>query len=282
MPGVGYQLYSRQPISALESVVQRNEMVNEYLRVLDLHDCELDYRFLCEVVGRHVATFAFSSVGSRLGEELPLDFESLFYRVVVRRRGGYCFEQNGILYEVLDELGFSPELYLARVIYDRDIHPGLTHRISTVVHGGQTYVLDVGFGPLGPRVPVLLSESETIDGDKVFRVEERRPGEYHMQVLKKGAFYSLYRFELARYGQSDCELGHFYSHRHPEATFVNHLVVSRILADEIRSLRDQEYWVIGASEKQTTRIGNPRQLRKILVEELGVQVTDEESVRLYG
>lgn len=259
----------------------RSEMVNEYLRVLSLHDYELDYGFLCELVGRHVAAFAFSSVGCRLGEDLPLDCESLFSRIVVRRRGGYCFEQNGFLYEVLEELGFSPELYLARVIYNLDIHPGLSHRISIVEHEGQRYVLDVGFGPLGPKVPVLMSKSDTNDGDRVFCVDEGRPGEYHMQVLKDGTFFSLYRFELTRYGQSDCELGHFYSHRHPDAAFVNHLVVSRILACEIRSLRDLEYWVIRGSEKQTTRIVESQQLTQILVEELGVQITDAEGYRLY-
>lgn len=259
----------------------RIEMVNEYLRALDLHDCTLDYEFLYELVGRHVATFAFSSVGCRLGVDLPLDFESLFERIIVRRRGGYCFEQNGFLYEVLEELGFSPELYLARVIFNQDIHPGLTHRISIVKYEGKCYVFDVGFGPFGPRVPVLMSESETNDGDRVFRVHEGRPGEYHMQVLKDGAFFSLYRFELVRYGQSDCEVGHFYSHRHSDAVFVNHLVVSRILSSEIRSLRDLEYLVIRETEEQTTSISSFQQLTQILVEELGVQVTDAEGRQLY-
>lgn len=259
----------------------RSEMVNDYLQTLNLDDCELDFEFLREAVGRHLATFAFSSVGCRLGEDLPLDFESLFSRIVVRRKGGYCFEQNGLFYEVLDELGFSPELYLARVIYNQDTHPGLTHRISIVEYDGKRYVLDVGFGPLGPRVPVLLSASETDDGGRVFRVAENRPGEYHMQVIKDSEFFSLYRFELSRYGQADCELGHFYSHRHPDAAFVNHLVVSRIMANETRSLRDLEYWVITESEKQTTRIGDSDQLKRVLVEELGVKVSDAESRRLY-
>lgn len=259
----------------------RSEMVDDYLRTLNLDDCELDFEFLKEVVGRHVATFAFSSVGCRLGEDMPLDCESLFSRIIDRRRGGYCFEQNGLFYEVLDELGFSPELYLARIIYDQDTHPGLTHRISVIQYDGQRYVLDVGFGPLGPRVPVLMSASETRDNDRVFRVEEIRPGEYHMQVIKDGDFFSLYRFELARYGQADCELGHFYSHRHPDAAFVNHLVVSRILVGETRSLRDLEYLVVTDSEKQTTQIGDSEQLKQVLVAELGVQVSDAESRQLY-
>lgn len=261
--------------------MERREMVHEYLQALSLHGRELDFGFLSDVVARHLATFAFSSVGCRLGEDLPLNFESLFLRIVAQRRGGYCFEQNGLLYGVLEELGFSPELYLARVIYNQDTHPGLSHRITMVEYEGRRYVLDVGFGPLGPRIPVPMSEIEANDGEKIFRIAERRPGEYHMQVFKDGDFFSLYRFELARYGQADCELGHFYSHRHPDAVFVNHLVVSLIQANETRSLRDLEYWVIKKSGTQNLEISDSEQLRRILVGELGVQVNEEESRRLY-
>ncbi len=261
--------------------MKSGEMVREYLQALSLHNRELDFEFLCDVVARHVATFAFSSIGCRLGEDLPLDFESLYHRIVIQRRGGYCFEHNGLLYQILEDLGFSPELYLARVIYNHDTHPGLTHRITMVEHEGRRYVLDVGFGPLGPRIPVPISELASSDSEKIFRISERRPGEYHMQVFKDGDFYSLYRFELARYGQADCELGHFYSHRHPDAAFVNHLVVSLIQENETRSLRDLEYWVIQKSGTHNREISDSEQLRRILVSELGVQVTEEESRRLY-
>ena len=261
--------------------MENAEIVREYLQALSLHSRELDFEFLNDVVKRHVATFAFSSVGCRLGEDLPLDFESLHNRIVIQRRGGYCFEQNGLLYRVLDELGFSPELYLARVIYNQDTHPGLTHRITMVAHEGRRYVLDVGFGSLGPRIPVPMSEIESNDGEKIFRISERRPGEYHMQVFKDGDFFSLYRFELARYGQADCELGHFYSHRHPDAAFVNHLVGSLIQESETRSLRDLEYWVIQKSGTQHRKITDSEELRRILVGELGVQVTEVECRRLY-
>ena len=265
----------------MKASAKRSELVQEYLRVLGVEAAERDFAAVGQLVARHVATFAFSSVGCRLGDDLPLDLESLFDRIVVRRRGGYCFEQNGLFFEVLDELGFSPELYLARVILNQDSHPGLTHRISIVEHEGQRYVLDVGFGAQGPRVPVLLSEGETPDGDRVFRVAEPRPGELHMQVLKDGAFFSLYRFELSRYGQSDCELGHFYSHKHPEAAFVTNLVASRILADEVRSLRNLEYWVLGPNGDHITSIEGPDQLTRLLADELGVRVSAAEGSQLF-
>ena len=264
-----------------DSELTRAKLVKDYLAALELEATEPSLALLSEIIRRHVATFAFSSLGCRLGEELPLDFESLVDRIVYRRRGGYCFEQNGLLFEVLDELGFAPTLYLGRVIYNQDSHPGLTHRISTVELDGRTYLVDVGFGPKGPRIPVPLEGGNTPDGSKTFRVAEHITGELHLQVIKDGEYFSLYRFEQARYGQADCEIGHFYSHKHPDAAFVNHLVVSRIHEAETRSLRNLDYWVIRDSGKQNTMITTPEHLREILLMQLGVQVTIPEADRLF-
>ena len=102
-----------------------------------------------------------------------------------------------------------------------------------------------------------------------------------MQSIVDGERYSLYRFDLVRYGQSDCELGHFYSHRHPEATFVNNLVASLILDDEVRSLRNRDYWVIRADATTTTAITSAPQLQELLADELGLRVTAAEGQRLF-
>jgi N-hydroxyarylamine O-acetyltransferase len=261
--------------------MERAEVTAKYLQALGLEKRIPDSVFLCDMTQRHVAKFAFCSVGPRLGDDLPLSLESLYQRIVVQKRGGYCFEQNGLFYEVLEELGFTVKLYLCRVIHNQDIHPGLTHRITMVKLDGERYVADVGFGPMGPRMPVSMSKAETRDEHRVFRIAEPRTGEFHMQTLKDGEFYSLYRFELARYGQMDCELGHFYSHKHPKASFVNDLVASRIMDHEIRSLRNQEYWVITTSGEQKKSVRDALQLKTILRDEFDIQITSSESRYLF-
>jgi N-hydroxyarylamine O-acetyltransferase len=166
------------------------------------------------------------------------------------------------------------------VIHNRDAHPPLTHRISVVDVEGMRLVVDVGFGPFGPRGPVPLSSSAAADGE--FTVTEPRPGEFHMQTIREGAPYSLYRFDLGRYEAADCELGHFYSHRHPDATFVNNLVASLILDDEIRSLRNRDYRIIRPTGERAVTIRDGAQLKAVLEGDLGLRVTDEESHRLFA
>lgn len=256
-------------------------ITEEYLRVLGLQRSQPELSFLSKLIRRHVAQFAFSSVGPLLGNDLPLDVQSLFQRIVVNRRGGYCFEQNGLMYALLKELGFDVSLYLARVIYNEDIHPGLTHRITLVDIDDKSYIADVGFGPLGPQRPVCMSGEESHESFRVFQVEERSPGEFHLQTLKSDGYYSLYKFEFSRYGPADCEVGHFYSHKHPGATFVNHLVVSTINDHEVLSLRNHEFRVISASGEQQLPIDDSFHLHEILNKRFGISLSKDEARCLF-
>ena len=102
-----------------------------------------------------------------------------------------------------------------------------------------------------------------------------------MQSLKDGGFYSLYKFELARYGPADCEVGHFFSHKHPGATFVNHLVVSKLMDDEVRSLRNHEFWIITANGDRKYCISDGLELKMVLASRFGINVNKAEGKRLF-
>jgi len=261
--------------------MDRAAVTTGYLAALGLAPRPPDLGLLRDLVRRHVARFPFCSVGPRLGDELPLELAALYDRIVVRARGGYCFEQNGLFHAVLEELGFAVRLCLGRVVHNQDIHPPLTHRFSLVRFGTDEYLADVGFGPMGPDQPVGMALRQPLAGERAFGVRERRPGELQLVTLRDGCEYALYRFSPGDYGPADCELGHFYSHRHPNAVFVNNLVASRILPDEIRSLRNREYRVTAPSGESTSAVTSAVRLRELLRLEFGVRVTAAESRALF-
>lgn len=259
--------------------MERGELTAAYLADLGLEAADPTPERLAEIQRRHIAAYAFSSVGPRLGEALPLDPGEILDRLVVRRRGGYCFEQNGLLFEVLTELGYQPRLILGRVLLSGNPHPGLTHRISAVELDGELHVVDVGFGAPGPHLPVPFGGEVVGSSWRRFRVVELRPGHWHMQTVQGDGWLSLYRFELLEYGPMDCEVGHFYSHRSPDASFVNRLVASVILDDEVRSLQDRDYRIYRDSGEEQRTIDDP-ELRTLLAESFDVHVTPDEAARL--
>lgn len=257
------------------------DVVPQYLAALGLEPGPPTRALLEEVVRRHQTTFAFTSVGPRLGDPLPLAPDALLDRIVVRRRGGYCFEHNGLAYAVLSGLGYDPSLYLARVLLSGDPHPGLTHRITVVTLDDAPHLVDVGFGAPGPHLPVPLDGTEVGSHWRRYRVAELRPGHLHLQRRYDGDWRSLYRFELLEYGPKDCEIGHFYSHRHPEAIFVTTLVGSTIHEEEERSLVGHDYRVTRPGGQEQRILTSAAELRELYASELGVTVSVREAVRLF-
>lgn len=254
-------------------------LADAYLADLGLAREEPSRDALTRIVRKHVGQYAFTSIGPRLGDPLPLDPDSLFDRIVVRRRGGYCFEHNGLLFAVLEELGYEVRLQMARVLLSGSTHPGLTHRVTRVRLGGVEYLVDVGFGPQGPPFPLALPGEHPAGR---YRVAQPGPIEFRLEERIGDEWVSLYRFDDVPYGPADAELGHFYSHRHPEAAFVNALVASRILDDEVRSLRHHEYHVIRGNDRAIEVVTTPERLHAVLGEELGVRVTQDEAALLFA
>lgn len=235
---------------------------------------------LDQIVVRHLELFPFASIGPQLGDPLPLDPESLFDRIVLRRRGGYCFEQNALMFEILGELGFEVTIVLARVLGDPDSHPPLTHRFTMVDLDHDRFLVDVGFGSKSPPRAVRFDPSNP--GGGAYRIVEREHREFHLELDQGGEYVSLYRFDDVRYGEADCELGHFYSHRHPDATFVNNLVVSRVLADEVRSLRNLDLRIYGAGTEQLIAVTDATHLHQVLADLFDIDVSRAEAEQLFA
>lgn len=254
-------------------------LVDEYLGDLGLERQPPSLSALTEIVRRHVSRYPFASIGPRLRDDLPIDPPSLLDRIVVRRRGGYCFEQNGLLFVVLEQLGYPVRLQMARVLLSGNPHPGLTHRVTRARVDDTEYLVDVGFGPQGPPFPVRMDGTTSTDGR--YRVARVGDVDFRLETRDGDTWLVLYRFDDVPYGQADAELGHFYSHRHPEAAFVNALVASRILDDEVRSLRNREYHVIRGDDRRIEPVEDPAHLHRILTGDIGLQVTDAESAQLF-
>jgi N-hydroxyarylamine O-acetyltransferase len=247
--------------------MNNSTLVQAYLSDLNISNKALDIAFINELQSKHIAQYSFNSLSVVLGQELPLDIESLFNKIVQRRRGGYCFEHNKLVMSVLTELGFEVRLLLAKVVYNRDVEVARTHRITLLTFAGDDYIVDAGFGHLGASFPVKIELGLVQQqGDSQLRIIKNSHDEYCYQVLKEGEFFTLYIFDLHHYTESDCLLSHYYSHKHPNAAFVNNLVVCRKFSNEIKSLRNGEYHHIKGNITNTTLIIEVKQLHQLLTE----------------
>ncbi|GAB6260723.1 arylamine N-acetyltransferase [Photobacterium sp. CCB-ST2H9] len=261
------------------------KLVHQYLKTLDLPSPQHTLAWVQSLQSAHLARYPFSSTNVILGRELSLEPEALFERLVTERRGGYCFEHNKLIYLTLKQLGFDVRPLIGRVMLNGNPENGRSHRLTLLTLNDGQYLIDGGFGVMTPRRIISLDEYEAQPGVRYDYYLER-DGRGGLMVLAKSGEETqiLYRFDFAEYLESDCNISHFYSHQAPDAAFVNHLVVSRILEGRrylIRNLTFFEYDDVTRDDKEVS-ISDGTMLHHLLTTQFKLPVSEQEAATLYA
>jgi N-hydroxyarylamine O-acetyltransferase len=181
----------------------------------------------------HVCSVPFESLDINLGQPFGLDLDQVFDKLVLRRRGGYCFEQNTLFMEVLSTLGFVVRPMSARVRIGRarDFVPARTHVFLEVALDGELWLLDVGVGGLSPTGALRWVHDEVQDTPHESRRLIQEDGLWFHQALVAGEWVDVCDFTGETMHPIDRELGHWYTSPHPGSHFRGRLMVARATAD---------------------------------------------------
>lgn len=254
----------------------------QYIEKLGLQDTKIDLSFVRLMQQKHMARFSFNSLAVLTGKTINIDTSSVFHKIVELELGGYCFEHNKLIYEILKDLSFDVSLQLARVVKGNDLDVPRTHRFTLLNWKNRQYIIDGGYGPTAPLYPIeFLPGKIQHQGNQQYRILHMENGDYMLQRWHKGEFQPLYSFDMARYCESDALTGHFYSHKHPSAVFVNNLVVSRKDELHIFSLRNHQFHIISSTDTNITTINDKETLKGILREYFSLDLDEADVVFLF-
>jgi N-hydroxyarylamine O-acetyltransferase len=172
---------------------------------------------------RHLAAVPFENLSIHLGEPVELAVEALSGKIVDRRRGGFCYELNGLFAALLRELGYAASLHAAQVFRpDGTLGPPLDHA-AIVVELDEPWLVDVGFGRFS-RHPLRLSGVDAqSDPDGEFLVLDAPHGD--LDVVQDGK--PQYRLERRSRPLSDFVPMAWWQATSPESHFTKSLTCSR-------------------------------------------------------
>ena len=164
-------------------------------------------------------TIPFENFDILLERGINLDPATLCDKLVHKKRGGYCFELNGLFLMALHAFGFDARALLARVHL---VNPptGRGHQLLLVTLQGREWIADVGFGGPGLRAPIPfeLNHPTTQDG-QTFRLIEAGPYGIMLQTQKDGQWQNLYSFDLGHVFPGDIAYGNHFTSTHPSSLF---------------------------------------------------------------
>ncbi|HEX8655922.1 MAG TPA: arylamine N-acetyltransferase [Hymenobacter sp.] len=196
------------------------------------------------LVGLHRAqafSIPFENLDIHLRRPIGLDPASLVRKLVEERRGGYCYEVNGLFRLVLQELGFSVTSLVGRnLIAGHPLRPR-AHQVLRVEVAGQPWLADLGFGANGLIEPIPLAAGpEHLQGFDCYRLHAAPHGNYHLQLHLQGTWQSLYTFTLDEAQPSDFQMMNFFYSQSPDSPFRKQRICTLAAPDFRVSLVDQE------------------------------------------
>jgi N-hydroxyarylamine O-acetyltransferase len=204
---------------------------------LDHYFTRIDYQgpreptlpVLHALTAAHTRHIPFENLDVLLGRGIDLAADAVFDKLVTRKRGGYCFEQNGLFLRVLTALGFDVTPVSARVRLDRprDFIPARTHMFVRVIVDGAAWISDVGVGG------VSLTSAIRLESD----LEQATPHEPRRIVREGDRFFHQVRFgsqwaDVCEFSGEemppiDREVANWFTSAHPQSHFKNRLIAAR-------------------------------------------------------
>lgn len=145
--------------------------IEQYLKRINYKGAiEKTHAGLAQLQRAHLQNVPFENLD--IYNHIKIDTGNLFEKIVVQRRGGFCYELNGLFYQLLKEIGFTAKMVSARVYNaeTKQYSPEFDHMAIIVLIRRSQYLVDVGFGEFASSPISMIEGEETVDPRGVFKI----------------------------------------------------------------------------------------------------------------
>lgn len=118
---------------------------NYFKRISFQEEIQTNQSSLAALHRNHILNIPFENLDIHRGRKIHLDLSKIEHKVISNRRGGFCYELNGLFGALLRQLGFEVKIISARVFGKEKIGREFDHLILGVSLGKE-WLVDVGFG----------------------------------------------------------------------------------------------------------------------------------------
>jgi len=185
-----------------------------------------DAATLAEMMRCQLFTVPFENLDVQAGRVISLVPQDIVEKIIDRKRGGYCYEVNGLFSMALGALGIPFRFVAARPMFYPARRPK-THMAVIATVEGEDWLCDLGFGSYGIRAPMRLGVLDVEvpqDADR-FMLSRAESGEYLLRSRSGDKWLNQYEFDLSPQEWVDFEPANYLNSTHPGAIFVQKLLV---------------------------------------------------------
>lgn len=232
-----------------------------------------DARTLKRLHRQHLFTVPFENLSIHMAEPVSLGLAALYDKIVRRRRGGFCYELNGLFADLLRRLGYRVTLLSAGVAKDGGgFGPEFDH-LLLLVQLDRRWMVDVGFGENFKSPLDLDAVGAQRQGSKAYRIQCRDG--FHLLQERNGAgrWKDSYRFTLTSRELSEFAGMCRYHQTSPDSHFTRNRVCSLATPSGRKTLSGMKLIESGRNGVQrVSAVADEREYRQFLREQFGVRL----------
>lgn len=218
----------------------------------------------------HLRTVPFENLDINLERPIVLNDESLYEKIVERRRGGFCYELNGLFARLLTELGFTVTKLTAGVANQQgEFGPYFDH-MALRVELARPWLVDVGFGDSFLEPLLLDEQGEQADQTGVYRIDHYSDHLILMRRVEDREWKAEYRFLPQSYQYEDYLEMCQYHQTSPESPFTRGRLCSIATEEGRITLRDMRLITTVRGEKREQLLTTDKEYATYLLENFGV------------
>ncbi len=199
------------------------------------------------------------------------------------KRGGYCYELNGLFSFLLKEIGFKVKYLVARSMYGyTEIRPR-THMLLLVEIENQPFIADLGFTGMSLLEPMRLEcNTEVGQYTEKFRLLEDETLGFILQLQLNGEWVSLYSFDLHEQMYIDFELANFFNSNSAKSVFTNKVICTKYTPDGRIRLIDNVLKIRMVESQIDKRIESVLDYARVLKDYFRIFLKEDETDKLYS
>jgi len=219
----------------------------------------------------HLLSVPFENLSIHAHEPIVLNAEALFDKIVERRRGGFCYECNGLFAALLRALGFDVSMLAGEVARAEGGFSQPFDHMTLMVKLEETWLVDVGFGDSFLEPLKMDISTEQIQSSQSFRIVVE--DEYLVvQRQYEHEWKKEYRFTLQPYNYSDFEEMCRYHQTSPQSHFTQKRICSLAKSDGRITLSDMRFIVTSNGLREERRLSNSQEYDEILLKQFGIKM----------
>jgi len=219
---------------------------------------------------QHLFTVPFENLDIALGTPIRLSPPLLYEKIVLRRRGGFCYELNGLFAALLAHLGYRVHMLSAQVRHDDGrFGPEFDHMLLKV-DLEQAWLADVGFGEsfLNP-LPFHAGGAEVLNGHHYSLMRDGR--EWQLMRYDQDGDVCLYRFRDTPRQLSDYEGMCTYHQNSPESHFTRNRICTKATSRGRITLSGTRLIVASNGVRTESLLAGEAEVRHCLRENFGFE-----------